>query len=234
MNKKQQTGFCNKFESRMDDFFKKNEVFDDEEEYADYWNTSPLRWLKTIVLSIDWEITDDGLNKFIEQVNKLQSTDYKTDKIILMFLKLLDSLGKYIKDKKATAHPDAIKLLILSYKSLEEIILTKSMTAVEKKIILSARARDFAELKTKMLQKDKWTKPQAANREISEIKKEAPKNTEIKKAAIKKEMPEQTQNNAHLLFDKAVLDSLNDIKQIIKDEFKSLRDVLIRSGRGTK
>ena len=229
MNKKQQNGLCNKFESRMDDFFKKNEVFDDDEEHADYWNTSPLRWLKTIVLSIDWEITDDGLNKFIEQVNKLQSTDYKTDKIILMFLKLLDSLGKYIKDKKANAHPDAIKLLILSYKSLEEIILTKSMTAVEKKIILSARARDFSELKTKMLQKDKWAKLQAANREISGIKKEA-----IKKAAIKKEMPEQAQNNTNLFFDKAVLDSLDDIKQIIKDEFKSLRDMLIHSGRGTK
>jgi len=229
LNKKQQNGLCNKFESRMDDFFKKNEVFDDDEEHADYWNTSPLRWLKTIVLSIDWEITDDGLNKFIEQVNKLQSTDYKTDKIILMFLKLLDSLGKYIKDKKANAHPDAIKLLILSYKSLEEIILTKSMTAVEKKIILSARARDFSELKTKMLQKDKWAKLQAANREISGIKKEA-----IKKAAIKKEMPEQAQNNTNLFFDKAVLDSLDDIKQIIKDEFKSLRDMLIHSGRGTK
>ena len=229
MNKKQQNGFCNEFESRMDDFFKTNELFNDNDEYADYWKTSPLRWLKTIILSIDWEITDDGLNTFIEQINELQSTYYKNDKIILMFFKLLASLGKYIKDKKANAHPDAIKLLILSYKSLEKIILTKGMTDVEKKIILSARARDFSELKTKMIQKDTQAKGQIAHTKESERKKEI-----ISKGAIKKEMLDQAQNNADLPLDKAILDSLNDIKQIIKDEFKSLRDILTNSGTGTK
>lgn len=210
MNKKKQSGFRSEFESRMKDFFKENEMFAEGESSLD---GSPLKWLKTIVLSIDWEITDDVLIKFIEQIDRLQTTFYRNDKIVLMFLKLLGSLGKYIKDKKANAHPDAIKLLILSYKSLEKIIISKDMTDVEKKIILASRARDFSELKSKMIQKDTGAVEQAEHTVEPEIKKK---------------MVEQAHNNDDdLPPGKAVLKSLDDMKQLIKDEFKALRELLI-------
>jgi pilus assembly protein FimV len=194
----------------MKDFFQENAMFAEDESSLD---GSPLNWLKTIVLSIDWEITDDVLIEFIEQINRLQTTFYRNDKIILMFLKLLGSLGKYIKKKKANAHPDAIKLLILSYKSLEKITLSKDMTDVEKKIILASRARDFSELKSKMIQKD------------TRAGKQAEHNV---KPEIKKEMVERAHNNDNdLPPGKAVLESLDDMKQLIKDEFKALRELLI-------
>ncbi|MBL0731679.1 MAG: hypothetical protein JJW03_02335 [Desulfosarcina sp.] len=209
MNKKQQNGFRNELESRMNDFFQGNEVFAVGEDSLD---DSPLRWLKTIVLSIDWEITDDGLTEFIEQIDRLQTTFYRNDKIVLMFLKLLGSLGKYIKDKKTNSHPDAIKLLIVSYKSLEKVIISKGMTDVEKKIILASRARDFSELKAKMIQKDTGAGKQAEYTGAPEIKKK---------------IVEQAHNNDYLPPGKAVLESLDDMKQLIKDEFKALRELLI-------
>ena len=73
---------------------------DDERAPDDY----PLAELKNLVLSIDWEITDDALADFISQVNNLKVT-YKNEKIVLMFLQLLGSLGVYIKTNRGNAHP---------------------------------------------------------------------------------------------------------------------------------
>jgi hypothetical protein len=212
LNKKKQNDFRNELEERMDNFFQDNAALTGDGNRLD---DSPLKWLKAIVMSIDWEITDDCLTEFIEQINRLKVTFYRNDKIALMFLKLLGSLGKYIKDQKTNSHPDAIKLLILTYKSLEKIVTTEDMDVVEKKIILASRARDFSELKTKMIQKDTKAEEQPEETGTPEIK-----NKNIK----------QAHNNDYLPYEKAVLESLDDIKQIIKDEFKALGELLVNSG----
>ncbi len=211
MNKKKQNAFRNELEDRMDNFFQDNAALAGDGNCLD---DSPLKWLQAIVMSIDWEITDDCLTEFIEQINRLKVTFYRNDKIALMFLKLLGSLGKYIKDQKTNSHPDAIKLLILAYKSLEKVVTTEDMDVVEKKIILASRARDFSELKTKMIQKDTKAVEQAEKTGTPEIK-----NKNIKRA----------HNNDYLPHEKAVLEALDDIQQIIKDEFKALRELLVHS-----
>ncbi len=212
MNKKKQNAFRNELEDRMDNFFQNNAALAGDGNCLD---DSPLKWLKAIVMSIDWEITDDCLTEFIEQINRLKVTFYRNDKIALMFLKLLGSLGKYIKDQKTNSHPDAIKLLILAYKSLEQVVTTEDMDVVEKKIILASRARDFSDLKTKMIQKDTKAVKQAQETGTPEFRKE---NTT------------QPNNDGYLPHEKAILESLDDIKQIIKDEFKALRKLLAHSG----
>ena len=63
----------------------------------------PLAELKNLVLSIDWEITEEALAGLLVEIESLKNT-YKNEKIILMFFQLLASLGQYIKTNRGNAH----------------------------------------------------------------------------------------------------------------------------------
>ena len=52
----------------------------------------PLDELKSLVMSIEWEITDDLMGRFVAQVESLKKR-YEEDRILVMFLQLLGSLG---------------------------------------------------------------------------------------------------------------------------------------------
>ena len=79
----------------------------------------PLKELKSTILAIDWEITDDVLDTFIDQLDGLFA-QFEDDKVIHTLLKLLKSLGKYVRTHKSKAHPDTIKRIMAVYSALEE------------------------------------------------------------------------------------------------------------------
>ena len=110
---------------------------------------TPLKELKSIVLSIDWEITDEIMTKFLDQVDGLKDA-YKDDKIVLMFLQLLGSVGKYIKAKKASADPEIVKLLNSAYAGLEKVLLTEGITEAERKKLLLVEVNAFKKLKERL------------------------------------------------------------------------------------
>lgn len=110
---------------------------------------TPLKELKSIVLSIDWEITDEIMTKFLDQVDGLKDA-YKDDKIVLMFLQLLGSVGKYIKAKKANADPEVVKLLNSAYTGLEKVLLTEGITEPERKKMLLVEVNAFKKLKERL------------------------------------------------------------------------------------
>jgi len=119
-----------------------------EEDRSDIEDT-PLEELKSTVLSIDWEITDEIMIRFLEQVDELKIA-YKDDKIIQMLLQLLFSVGKYIKAKKASADPDVVKLLNSAYTALEKVLLTEGITGEESKKLLLSEVRKFKKLKERL------------------------------------------------------------------------------------
>ena len=96
-------------ERRLDDFFEENVERRDSLESNSDNKYDPLRVLKTIVLSIDWEISDEIMGRFIEHVGRLKKA-HKNDSTLLILLKLLGSVGKYIMTHKGKSHPDAIKV----------------------------------------------------------------------------------------------------------------------------
>ena len=51
-------------------------------------------------------------------------------------IKLLSSVGKYIKVNKGKAHPDAIKVLNSVFTSLEKVLLSKDIAEGEREKIL--------------------------------------------------------------------------------------------------
>ena len=111
---------------------------------------SPIARLKTIILSIDWEINDDILQQLEEELVDLGDI-WAGDKIKLIYIQGLSKIGKYIFKEKAKAHPNAINLLITFYHNLEKIVSSGDvMNEEEKKQLLLEDVRKFDQFKSEI------------------------------------------------------------------------------------
>ncbi|MBW1836672.1 MAG: hypothetical protein JRF71_05620 [Deltaproteobacteria bacterium] len=182
----------------LDDFFSEGIEFPSD--MRSVKEGSPIRELQAVILAIDWEINDEIMTGLIEQIGRLKEV-FKKEKILLLFLQLLGSVGKYIKTKKANVHPDAIQLLNSVYASFENVFLSKYMPQDEKKKILISEVEKFNRLKE-----------QLANRKAEAEKKEDVFPEEKRPSDIS-----QMTSNQALTY------ALEEIKQVIKAEFKALR-----------
>ncbi len=107
---------------------------------------SPLSRLKTIILSIDWEITDDILRQFNEELQELKDI-WANEKINLIYVQALEKISRYIYKEKSSAHPNAIKLLLAFYTNLEKIVSDDTLPDKETKQILLGDIERFEKLK---------------------------------------------------------------------------------------
>lgn len=112
----------------------------------------PLAELKHSVLSIDWEITEEALADFLDQVESLKAT-YKNEKIISMFLQLLGSLGVYIQTNRGNAHPKTFKILSSVFSRLEDVVRSKDMPEAEKKKLLRTEMDKYKQLRSQVSKK---------------------------------------------------------------------------------
>ncbi|CAK8712013.1 hypothetical protein GKODMF_03580 [Candidatus Electrothrix gigas] len=103
-----------------------NESFDNDEvdlfEFTDD-DDSPLLRLKSIVLSLDWDITEDILAELTDELVHLRS-QWNDDKVAQIYLQAMDNIGKYLEKEGAYAHPNAIKLLLNLFYNYEKIVST--------------------------------------------------------------------------------------------------------------
>jgi hypothetical protein len=113
---------------------------------AEEIENSPIKDLKSVILSLEWEITDPVMAKLEEEIRKLE-TIAQDDKIVLAYLRLLASLGNYIRKNLARAHVDAITLLHAVYDSLERAMLSKDISDGIKKKMLFAHVNQYKKLK---------------------------------------------------------------------------------------
>ncbi|SHH78390.1 hypothetical protein [Desulfofustis glycolicus] len=107
---------------------------------------SPIARLKTIVLSIDWEITDEVLTQFNDELTDLHDI-WADDPVKLVYVQALQKIGKYIFQQKSDSHPSAIKLLLTFYYNLEKIVLDAELSEAEKKEVLRSDVKKFEQLK---------------------------------------------------------------------------------------
>ncbi|MDM8516988.1 hypothetical protein QUF76_12375 [Desulfobacterales bacterium HSG16] len=105
-----------------------------------------LKDLKSVVLSLEWEITDEVMHSLGEEIAKLEK-DFLNDKIVVAFLQLMGSLGKYVQKKKAEAHPDSISLLNSVYDNLETVVIAEDMSEAAKKKLLIGEVNKYKLLK---------------------------------------------------------------------------------------
>ncbi len=103
---------------------------------------SPLTRLKSIILSLDWEISDDILQELTDEIGNLQQM-WQGDKVAKVYLQGLDKIGSYLRSEGAYAHPNAIKLLLTFFYNFEKIISSQSITGDTISSLLKADVRKF-------------------------------------------------------------------------------------------
>lgn len=190
-------------DGRLDDLFAGDKTpqkaYGESSDIKEY----PLKDLKAVILSIDWEITDDAMKRLAEQVAGLKKR-YKDDRIVFMLIQLLGSIGEYIRINRGKSHPDSFKFLNSLFKKLDKVVRTKGLTESEKKKILSVEVNKYKVLKDK----------------LSHRKPVAEKGKQVKPAV--KAKAEKTD----VLPIEAFSDAMDQIRQLIRSEFDSLREEL--------
>ena len=213
--------FADEVENRLEDLFGEEELMDespvesppgaavegpvdtppetiaDNREETSVETDSPLRELKAIVLSIDWEITDEVMIRFVEQVSMLQNT-YKDDKIVLVFLQLLGSIGEYIRTNLGKSHPDAFRILSSLFSQLDKVAQPGNLSETERKKVLSAELARYKKLKSRLMSKQ------------DQVVKQAPPAAGVKDESTTTDKVDITA-------------AIEEIKQLLRSEFQALR-----------
>jgi hypothetical protein len=194
---------------------------------------SPLAELKSMVLSIDWEITDEVLRAFLSHIANLKKS-YKNEKIILMFLQLLGSLGEYIKTNRGNAHPKTFKVLNSVFARLEDIVSTEGLKESEKIKILRIEMDKYKQLRSQVSLKKAAAVPKGKAKVLHEAepdvitREKQPKVLRPDRASLtaagKKQMPEATAAKKAATLAEAV----EDLKQFIHSELSALRQEIKR------
>jgi len=188
---------------------------EEPEEHAGF-GEHPLKGLKAVLLSIDWEITDSTLDGLLNEIKNVEYV-YKEDKIILTFLQLLGSIGRYVKANKGKAHPEATRGINSVYEALEKVALTEGMSQAEKEKMLLEEVARFKQLKEQVARRKVEKKePAPASKE-----KEVPAAESLARQGPQAEPGEAgfEQMSPHESFAYA----LEEIKDVIRAEFKALR-----------
>jgi hypothetical protein len=105
--------------------------------------------LKSIVLSIDWEITDGAMTGLLNEIKKVSDL-YAGNRSLYSMLRLLESLAKYIRKRKGRAHPDSIQLLNSCYRGLETIVTGENLSKEDVRAIVSGEIDKFRRLKSEI------------------------------------------------------------------------------------
>lgn len=208
-----------------------NESLDSVEDTGDP-EVTPLTELKSIVLSLDWEITDEIMSQFVKEIDKLKDT-YRDDEILVSFLGLLDSVGKYIKTHKAKAHPNAGKLLNSAYMSLEKVIVSKDITEPERDRILASQLKSFKRLMEQVALRKagsdgkKGLKPPDQARVAAQEPKEDQAIQQKEERSPEEAKERQLEpHEGRVSPDESLRLAVDELKQLIQEEFKALREEL--------
>lgn len=206
-------------QARLDDLFEETNtptpILKPEENALDY----QLNELKSLVLSIDWEITEEVLSDFLIHTDSLGIL-YKNDKVILKFLQILKVLGKYIKARQSEAHPTAFKLLDSVFCGLEKIVITKNMPDLDKQKLFQGELTKYKELR-KLISESKSIKKKERQKEVSILGE--PKIAQNNKIA---NTAESLGQKMIILSEKQLKDAINDIKHFIHIEIQGLKEQL--------
>ena len=137
-----------------------------------------------------------------------------------MFLQLLGSLGEYVKTNRGNAHPQTFKILNSVFSCLEDVVLSKDMSELEKKKILRTEMNKYKQLR-KQVSKKKATavgKKQARALPKDEINISEPIPQKVDKPADAVPAPTKSYES--------LAEAIEELKQFIHSELRTLRQEL--------
>jgi hypothetical protein len=98
--------------------------------------------LKSIVLSLEWEINDRILQQLEDELNLLYLS-YADNRIIQGLLRIIRFVGRYLRMRGESSDQDSINLLLSVYDHLENVMASKWMTDDEKRQFLIESIRHY-------------------------------------------------------------------------------------------
>ena len=207
-------------ESRLDYLFHEDEEPTESLDRLGGVGDHPLKALKAVLLSVEWEITDSSLESLINELKTLEDF-YKDDKIILAFLRLLNSIARYIKARKGKSHPGATSLLTSVYNGLEKVALSEGMNRRQKEKVLLQEVEKFKRLKEDVIRRKREEKEEEVKEEVREEVTETVTIPQIEAGSpdTEKPFPDTARMSSHELF----VYALEEIKEVIRAEFRALR-----------
>jgi len=158
LEKSSREHLVNDIENRLDDFF------DDSTPAPSAGKPIvSMEKLKSMVLSIDWEITETCLTDLISETDALMP-HFQNDRLPHTLLRMLRAVGRYIRQHKAQSHPDAIKRVMSVFASLEKIAGAPEMAEDLKRSIVAKEIAAFKKLKQQVeAQRSPMTKAPETN-----------------------------------------------------------------------
>ena len=109
-------------EKRLDEIFS-DDLQKNNAKIAKLKHVKPpsLASLRNIIMSLEWEVTEDYLKDLLQELSRLQRVYIKNDQLQKLF-RLLFHLGRYIRVRKSDTHPYIYKLLFRVYNGLAKIV----------------------------------------------------------------------------------------------------------------
>jgi len=106
----------------------------------------PLQVLKVLVLSIDWEISEDTVRGFLQEIGRL-TKKHANDPVNRKWFELLTGIGHYVYKRKSDIHPEAIRLLHAIYVDLEATFFPDRMPEQKRRERLLSRVAEYNRLR---------------------------------------------------------------------------------------
>jgi hypothetical protein len=176
--------------------------------------------LKSIIMSLEWEVTDDHLNDLMQEIRRLQKAYDKEDQLQKL-LRLLFHLGRYIKIHKSVTHPYIFKLLFRFYNSSAKIA-SKKYSNHENTKIVNDEIKHYLSLKSYLKRENK----NIFRRSLKKANT-LEKNLLSSIDSIDKQKPYPSEDTTKISY-KNLDNDLRELKKFIYLEIKKLRSDLQR------
>jgi hypothetical protein len=165
---------------------------------------NPIFSLKKVLLSMEWEVTDDILTEYLSEIRKLKRL-FRKNKYIQNLLELQYIYGRFIKIYPHNIPLKTYKILYTLYGLTKKILFNNKLSNFEKKKIVKQEIQKYKEIKKYFFQISR-------NKDFKEVIKKNVKLNEL----------EYIQHLDQILL---------EMKNFIKLEMQSLKNELF-SGKG--
>ena len=143
-------------------------LFEDGPALEDQGRKDPLEGLTAVILEMEWEIGEETLGKYLREVRGLKSL-FVNDKALSVFIKLLETLGKYLMAKKAQAHPESIRFLKALHEDFQRVN-APGTSPGERNRSAMAQAQAFRQLKSRIVPSTPSAQPPSKTEISDELK----------------------------------------------------------------
>ncbi|HKJ33647.1 MAG: hypothetical protein OET63_12530 [Desulfobacterales bacterium] len=179
-----------------------------------------LASLRKIIMSLEWEVTDNHLNDLLKELNRLQRAYIKDDQLQKL-LRLLFFLGRYIRVYKSDTHPYVFNSLFRAYNGVIKITSGKYSNH-QKTRIVNDEIKRYLSLKAYLKSKNKNISRRTLKR-VNTLEKSRP--SPIDSSSKQKPYPYK---DASKILSTTLNNDFRELKKFIYLEIKKLRQDLQR------